>query len=131
MLERWTGKVSLADLAGHKRHLAEDPSPKPRASVLSDGTRASIDISPDAICKLAELESDRDGASPVSRYAFLVSDEAYERAQRFAEEAKKYGKTVIVFNSLEVAAAWLGMDLSEVVELQGRFSEQGHIAAAA
>ena len=117
VLEQWAGRVSLEDLVGHKTSLAKNLSLKAGASVLSDCTRASFKFSPDAITKLSEMENDPDSDTRIKRYAFLVSESDYDKAQQFANAVEKYGKVVIVFNSLDVASTWLGMDMSEVVAL--------------
>lgn len=123
VLEHWTGTVTLAEMIEHKTHLAKELSLKPNASVLSDCRRATFEIPPDAISKLAEMEDDRYINSPITRYAFLVSDDVYDRAQQFVREVQKYGKTVIVFNSLDVAAVWLGMAPSEVIALEKNIAD--------
>ena len=117
VLELWTGTVSLTELAGHKTHLAHEPDLKPGASVLSDCRRAKFEFSPDAIGDLANMENDPASDARIARYAFLVPDEAYAMARQFADKVEDFGKTVIVFNSLDVAATWLGMDVSEVIAL--------------
>ena len=106
VLEQWTGRVSLEELVGHKTSLANNLSLKAGASLLSDCTRASFELSPDAITKLSEMENDPNSDTRIKRYAFLVSEDDYDKAQQFSNAVKKYGKAVIVFNSLDVASTW-------------------------
>lgn len=117
VVELWTGAVSLDELAAHKQRLFSDPSIQAGASVLSDFTRAEIQISPDGVRRLSAMDVDSPGNSAIHRYAFLVNYDVYDKAQLFAEEVNKHGKSVIIFNSLEVAATWLGMDLVEIREI--------------
>ncbi len=123
VLELWTGTVSLTELTGHKTHLANEVDLRPGASVLSDCRRAEFEFSPEAIGDLANMENDPASDARIARYAFLVPDEVYAMARQFADKVEGFGKTVIVFNSLDVAATWLGMELSEVLALQERLLE--------
>ena len=117
VVELWTGEVTLDELIAHKQRLSRDPSIKAGASVLSDFTRATIEISPDGVRKLSEMDNDARGNAAISRYAFLVDYDVYDEAQLFADEVNSHGKSVIVFNSLELAATWLGMDFEKVREI--------------
>jgi len=117
VVERWTGTVTLAELMAHKRQQALDPSIKAGASVLSDCTRATIAMSPEAISELSAMDNDAANKPKIAQYAFLVSSDAYSKAQQFANQVNQYGKSVIIFNSLEVASTWLGMDPLKVREL--------------
>lgn len=117
VLELWTGTVTLEELMAHKRGQFSNPSIKSGASVLSDCRRAEFEISPDDVSKLSEMENDPRGKSTIARYAFLVDNDTYERAQMFAEQVNRQGKSVIIFNSLDVAAVWLGMDSMKVRDL--------------
>jgi hypothetical protein len=117
IIEQWTGDVSEAELAAQKRQLLLEPSIKDGASVLSDCTRARFAIAPQAVDALASMDSEPRGSARVRRYAFLVSNDAYDRAQRFAAQVERYGKSVIIFSSLDVACTWLGVDELKAREL--------------
>lgn len=103
---------------GHKTQLANNADVKAGASVLSDCRFANFEMLPDAVINLAQMENDPASDSRIARYAFLVPDDVYDMARQFAAEVEKYGKTVIIFNSLNVAATWLGMSVADVLELQ-------------
>lgn len=117
ILELWTGTVTLDEMMTHKQRLLTDSSIKASASVLSDFTRATFAVSPEDVRKLSALDNDPGGKSTIDRYAFLVDYGVYDEAQLFAEQVNRHGKSVIVFNSLELAATWLGMDYVTVREL--------------
>jgi hypothetical protein len=117
VVELWTGEVTLDELIAHKQRLSRDSSIKAGASVLSDFTRATIEISPDGVRRLSEMDNDARGDAAISRYAFLVDYDVYDKAQLFADEVNSHGKSVIVFNSLELAATWLGMEFEKVREI--------------
>ncbi|MDH3430896.1 MAG: hypothetical protein OEM60_10725 [Gammaproteobacteria bacterium] len=117
ILELWTGSVTLDEMMAHKQRLFADSSIKASASVLSDFTRATFSVSPEDVKKLAEMDNEPGGKSTIGRYAFLVDYGVYDEAQLFAEQVNRHGKSVIVFNSLDLAATWLGMDYATVREL--------------
>jgi len=117
VVERWTGRVVRDELMAHKKQLFDDPSIKAGASVLSDCTRAVIAISPDEIGEISVMDQGSNNNVKISRYAFLVNSEAYDRARQFSDQVNKYRKSVIIFNSLDVASLWLGLDLPAVRKL--------------
>ena len=82
--------------------------------MLSDCTRAAFDISPDAVGQLSDMEAGHEREPNITRYAFLVRADAYEKARQFAKEVGRYGQTVVIFNSMDAASVWLGMDVSKV-----------------
>ena len=116
VVERWEGTVTLDELMAHKQQQVFDPSIKEGASVLSDCTGATFQISPDAIGKLSAIDNDPDARKKIARYAFLVNRDTYDRAQQFSNQVNRDGKSVIIFNSLNVACTWLGIDPLEVRE---------------
>ena len=63
------------------------------------------------------MENDPHNKPKIRRYAFLVGNDAYDKAQQFADQVDESGKSVIIFNSLHVASVWLGMELPKVREL--------------
>ncbi len=116
VLELWAGSMTLEELMAHKQQQMSDSAIKPGAAVLADCRRADVRIPPEAIGQLSEMEGGPRGKSAIGRYAFLVSEDAYDRALQFADQAAGHGKSVIVFNSLEVAAIWLGIDYETVLK---------------
>ena len=121
VVELWTGTVTGDELMAHKKQQVCDPSIKADASVLSDCTRAVFKISPEAINELSEMDNDANNKPKIRRYAFLVNNDAYDRARQFSDRVNKVGKSVIIFNSLEVACTWLGIDLLKTRELMDSF----------
>lgn len=117
VVERWTGTVTRDELVTHKKQQACDPSINTGASVLSDCTRAVFSLSPDEVSELAEMERNPDSNSKIHRYAFLVSKDAYDKARQFSYQVGDYPKRVIIFNSLDTASLWLGLDSLAVREL--------------
>lgn len=115
IVEQWVGAIGYEALVEHKTQQRLDPNIKAPASVLSDCRLATVEISPEAIDQLSEQEHDQGQA--VQRYAFLVKPEVYERAQRFGDGVSPIGKSVRIFNHLDSACRWLGLDPAEVKAL--------------
>jgi hypothetical protein len=117
VIERWTGIVDRHELIRHKEQQVSDPSIAPGASVLSDCTKAVFAIAPSEIGGIAAMDKDPGVNSKVNRYAFLVNNDVYDMARQFSDQVNNYGKSVIIFNSLDVAALWVGLDASTVRKL--------------
>lgn len=117
VLERWTGTVDRHELMTHKMQQAGDPAIKQGAAVLSDCRSAVFAIAPSDVSELSAMEQDPSNRSKVSRYAFLVNNDIYPTASRFSDQVNSQGKCVIIFNSLDVAAVWLGLDSVTVRKL--------------
>jgi hypothetical protein len=90
------------------------------ASVLTDCRGCEIQISPETIDKLSQIDNDPESNSRVGRYAFLVNRDVYERVQRFSNQIARSGKSALIFNRLEAACQWLGIEPTHVRELIGR-----------
>ncbi|MDH5330262.1 MAG: hypothetical protein OEW27_09965 [Aquincola sp.] len=125
IVEQWVGTIGYAELVDHKTRQRADPAVKAPASVLSDCTLADVEISPEAIDRLSDLEPDQRGQAAVQRYAFLVKPEVYQRAQRFADRVSAIGTTVRMFNNRDAACRWLDLDPAEVRALIASFGIPG------
>ena len=122
VIELWTGSVTADEIITHKERLARDRSVRADAAVLSDCTRARFAVTPEDISKMSAMDSGPKTDSNIARYAFLVSDSDYDNAQIFAEQVNRFGKSVIIFSTLDVAATWLGFDTPELSALLERIS---------
>lgn len=112
VVEFWTGQVTHDELLAHERRHLSDPSVKPGAAVLVDAERAHFGTTIDEVKELADLYGQVIGRLKVGRMALLVNKETYERALVFLKEVEGYGVKVIVFNSLDIACTWLGLDVN-------------------
>lgn len=112
VVEFWTGQVTHDELLAHERRHLSDPSVKPGAAVLVDAERAHFGTTIDEVKELADLYGQVIGRLKVGRMALLVNKETYERALIFFKEVEGYGVKVIVFNSLDIACTWLGLDVN-------------------
>jgi hypothetical protein len=78
----------------------------------------------DAIDQLAQFDAESEGPAAVARYAFLVTPDLYAKVQRFADRVAEYDKSVHIFNRLDAACRWLGLEPSEIEALIGGFHGQ-------
>jgi len=117
VVEQWSGTLTYDELVAHKTRLSRDPSMRADASVLTDCRGCEIQISPETIDKLSEIDNDPEGNSRVGRYAFLVNRDVYERVQRFSNQIARSGKRALIFNHLDAACQWVGIDPAKVREL--------------
>ena len=116
IVERWVGALSYEALILHKSQLRLNPDIQAPASVLSDCTLATVEITPEAIDRLSAQEQYHQGQA-VQRYAFLVKPAVYERVQRFGHGVSPIGKSVRIFNHLDPACRWLELNPVEIKEL--------------
>ncbi len=108
VIERWTGTVTHDELISHERDQIEDRSIKPGAVVLAYAANASFETGPEEVRQLSDLYGRGDIA--MEKCAVVVNDDAYDRAQLFAAQGTGHGVSIVVFNDVEVACAWLGVD---------------------
>jgi hypothetical protein len=129
VVEFWTGPVTHEELLAHERRHLSDPSVKPGAAVLVDAERAHFGTTVDEVKELAELYGQVIGRLKVGRMALLVNKETYERALVLLKEAEGYGVKVIVFNSIDIACTWLGLDVNvaraQLQTLQAQSAQAG------
>lgn len=114
VLEKWTGDVSHADILQLDRRVLRDKRIMARASVLVDATTARFETPPEKIREIAAVQTESGKRSPLSRVALLVNYDAFGFSQLLAKEMERYGITVIVFHTLDIACTWLGLDAGHV-----------------
>ena len=117
VLERWTGTVSYEELLTHKASQLRDRSINPGASVLADCRAAMFAISGDQARELSAVEGKSDYTTTVRRYALVVNDDVYDRAQVFSKRVSQHGVTAIVFSSFDIASTWLGVNPQRAAKL--------------
>lgn len=132
VVEFWTGQVTHDELLAHERRHLSDPLIKAGASVLVDAQRARFGTTEEEIADIAVLYSRLVGKLKVTRMALLVNNETYERALVFMKEVEGYGVKVIIFNSLDIACTWLGLDVNVArKQLQALQAESAQVDASA
>ncbi len=112
VIERWMGKISHTELLEHERQQLGDRSVKRGARVLVDARKASFpETTLDGLHELTDLYVKLQSKTSTSKCALLVSDKAWSQAKAFETGGEKHGLTIITFNELSTACAWLGIDL--------------------
>lgn len=112
VVEFWTGQVTQEEVLAHERLHLSDPLVNAGASVLVDAESAHFGTTAEQVKDITALYGQVIGKLKVSRMALLVNKETYERALIFMKEVEGYGVKVIVFNSLDIACTWLGLDVN-------------------
>jgi hypothetical protein len=124
VFELWTGQVTHEELVAHAREQFQDSRIRPGAMVLADARSASFATDPGQVQEFTDVYGLPENINRTSKCALVVAYDVWERAQLFAEQAKKYGVAVIVFNSLDVACTWLAIDLRRAEEGLRRLAEE-------
>jgi len=114
VLELWTGTISHDELLAHERRHLSDSSIARGASVLVDAASASFETTPEEVHELTDLYRRSGEKLRVGKSAILVNESAYDRARLYEKQATDLGVRVILFNSLDVACTWLGIDVTTV-----------------
>ena len=116
VLELWTGVVSHEEVLTHERQHLSDASIVPGASVLVDATGASFETSMEAVHEVTDLYRRSIEKLRVGKAALLVNESTCDRARVYEKQATDLGLRVILFNSLDVASAWVGVDVTRAGE---------------
>ena len=124
VFELWTGLVTHEELVAHAREQFRDVRIRPGAIVLADARSASFATDSAHVQEFTDIYGRAENTNRSSKCALVVSFDVWDRAQLFAEQAKKYGVAVIVFNSLDVACAWLAIDLGQAEASLHRLAEE-------
>ena len=114
VLELWTGTISHDEVLAHERRHLSDSSIARGASVLVDAASASFETMPEAVHEVTDLYRRSGEKLRVGKSAVLVNESAYDRARLYERQATDLGVRVILFNSLDIACAWLGIDVTTV-----------------
>ena len=111
-LELWTETISHDEVLAHERRHLSDSSIVLGASVLADATTALFETRPEAVHEVTDLYRRSGEKLRVGKSAVLVNASAYDRARLYERQATDLGVPVILFNSLDVACLWLGIDVT-------------------
>lgn len=111
----YDGQVTQAELLAHFRKQMNDPAwPTPGKLQLVDLRSARGDsITTGMLQEVAELRGCTRQKNAGLKMAIIAGDE-FTNSSFFAQLLEKYYIAVIVFNSLDTACTWLGIDPREV-----------------
>jgi hypothetical protein len=121
----WDGTVTADEFLAHAHRLSSDAGwPTHKGLHLSDLRTAVVDasIDEDILGKAAALY----GSHPriaIVRLA-IVAGEAFEKAALFDRLFLRYQPSAIVFNSLDIACAWLGIEVDRAERTLQQLLEQ-------
>ena len=133
-LSVWDGEVTTDDRRRHIAALASDPDWGARGRLLTDLTGVSAAGRPSAKSVLdaaAEFSEKLAGQVRNAQWA-IVAGETFVLAQRFGSYLEEEVHRLIVFNDLDTACTWLGVDAADARELIGELREslRNHDAAS-
>ena len=114
VVELWMGTISHDEVLAHERRHLSDSSITRGASVLVNAASASFETMPEAVHEVTDLYRRSGEKLRVGKSAVLVNESAYDRARLYERQATDLGVRVILFNSLDVACTWLGIDVTTV-----------------
>lgn len=135
VLELWAGAISHDEILTHERQHLSDASIARGASVLVDATGASFETAAEAVHEVTDLYRRSIEKLRVGKAALLVNESSYDRARAYEKQSMDLGMRVILFNSLDVACAWLGADVARTREafeqLRSCIAEAGAVSRPA
>lgn len=112
VLELWMKTISHDEVLAHERRHLSDSSIARGASVLTDATSAMFETTPEAVHEVTDLYRRSSEKLRIGKAAVLVNESAYDRARLYERQATDLGVRVILFNSLDTACMWLGIDVT-------------------
>ncbi len=129
---RWEGLITADEFLAHAQRLLSDPAWPPRNGLhLTDLRYGRLDASLDeaTIENMARMY----GTHPmiVSVKMAIVANEEFAKASIFEHILLQYRPSVIVFNSLDTACTWLGLDTSVTENALTKLKTESARAASA
>ncbi len=118
VIERWMGRVTHREFVAHEKEKLQDKSIAPKAKSLIDARAAEFpETTPELAHEVADLYNDSDDRSCIGTYAAVFGGRDFEMAKSWEIRLRRHGVNAIVFNNLEVAFIWLGVDPVETQRL--------------
>ncbi|MBI3845167.1 MAG: hypothetical protein HY292_11085 [Planctomycetes bacterium] len=111
----WDKRVTAVEFLAHVRKLISDSEwPPAKRLHLCDLRHATLDASIDEakLKEAADLYGTKREKIAMMKIAIVAGD-AFAKSTLFERFVSHYGPTVIVFNNLETACAWLGIAVSD------------------
>jgi hypothetical protein len=126
----WDGEVSVEDRRSHIAALAADPDWGTTGLLLTDLTGVSAAMRPSAkeVLEAAAEFSEKLAEQVRNAKWAMVANETFVLAQRFGTYLEEEVRRLIVFNDLETACTWLGIETTAarvvIEELRGELRLQ-------
>lgn len=126
-LSRWFGVTTAEEFRAHIDRMTSDPDWPPRKLThLVDLRLGSLDRSIDAgVLKEAANAYGRHAPEMSRLRCAIVAGVAFHEAVQFERYISPHGTTVIVFNLMDAACAWLGLSAPEVERALSRMTPDG------
>ncbi len=122
----WSGTVTAGELLEQTRRKVVNPDwPPSSRRVLADLRYATVGAGFDRelVGQIVKLYMEH--AETVQNLrAAIVANGLFERAKLFEQLVSGYSPAVIVFNNLDTACVWLGIDVQAAVERLKRMREE-------
>lgn len=115
----WDGNVTPEEWRAHRERLLADPAFSAGSKMFADLSRAggAERISTDAVTEMASVFR-ADGLGPYK--VAVIPNGAWDKARHFEREVEGSGITVIVFNDVLTAGAWLGIEVGTAATILGQ-----------
>lgn len=125
---KWEGVITADEFLSHAQQLLSEPGWPPRKGQLTDLRFGRVDGSLDesAIQKMARMYGNHPRIANLK--LAIVASEEFGKASIFEETLLKYRPSVIVFNSLDTACAWLGIDTWAAEKTFAQLKGESHAA---
>lgn len=127
---QWNGVVTADDFLAHAQLLLADPAWPPVDSLhLTDVRNTTPDASVDEalIAKIAHLYGQHPKIANLKMA--IVATDTFKKAMVFETVLLGYHPRVIVFNTLETACTWLGIDSERAERTLAGMRAEAHAAA--
>ncbi len=110
----YDGDISQDELIAHFKRLKSDPdwSFYKRLQLIDLRTATGTKIDPDVVGEAAGFGRTNSRNTIGVRMAIVAHDQ-FKRCAEYTSSLSKFLSTLIVFNSLDTACLWLGIDLHE------------------
>lgn len=115
VVEVWTGEITRADLIAHQTTSLADPAIVPGRVELVDITRATgPGIGEREIKEFTDFYRSHPDKAQGTRIGVVASGEGFNQARIFERLTVPHLITVVVFNEIDTACTWLGVDEGEI-----------------
>ena len=114
VIEVWVGKITKNELLEHERKHIKDPDLPSAPRVLIDITAAHFDpaIGNKEIEEFVDLYREHRDKTAGAKVA-VVAEQEFQIAKKYESKAMRLAIDVIVFNEIDNACTWLGVNMRE------------------
>jgi hypothetical protein len=115
VVEVWSGEITRDLLIDHQKRSLSDESIQPGRIELVDVTRATgAAIGEKELKEFTDYYREHPDRARSVRIAIVASGDGFDKARIFERLSVPHLITVVVFNEIDTACTWLGVDEAEV-----------------